>query len=261
MKHATIALIVLAGAAAAAGAADKALPYLQSAPKPDLMQILPPPPASGSPADVDDRATFRETRKLQGSERWALATSDVTTGPFQTFACAMNMQLDATRAPALARVLDRMGGGVLVDPVKKGYGKRRPYLDDPLPICEAKTAHLAGNGDYPSGHTTGGWAQALVLAELMPDRATPILQRGRAFGESRYVCGAHSKSAVEAGFMSGAVVVAALHASPEFRADMDAARQELAGLRASAQAPSGAACTAERRALAAEAGQAAPRSR
>jgi acid phosphatase (class A) len=261
VKHATTALVALAGTAAAAGAADKALPYLQSAPEPDLMQILPPPPAPGSPADVDDRATFRETRKLQGSERWALATSDVTTGPFQTFACAMNMQLDATRAPALARVLDRMGGGVLVDPVKKGYAKRRPYLDDPLPICEAKTAHLAGNGDYPSGHTTGGWAQALVLAELMPDRATPILQRGRAFGESRYICGAHSKSAVEAGFMSGAVVAAALHASPEFRADMDAARQELAGLRASAQAPSGAACTAERRALAAEAGQAAPRSR
>lgn len=249
MKHVTLALIALASTAAAAGAAEKALPYLESVPKPDLMQILPPPPPPGSPADADDRATFRETRKLQGSARWALATSDVTTGPFQTFACAMNMQLDATRAPALARVLERMGGGVLVDPVKRGYAKRRPYLDDPLPICEAKTAHLAGNGDYPSGHTTGGWAQSLVLAELMPDRATPILQRGRAFGESRYLCGAHSKSAVEAGFMSGAVVVAALHASPEFRADMDAARKELAGLRASAAAPNGTACAAERRTL------------
>jgi membrane-associated phospholipid phosphatase len=250
VKLVTIALIALAGTAAAAGAADKALPYLQSVAKPNLMQILPPPPASGSPGDADDRATFRETRKLQGSERWKLATSDVTTGPFQTFACAMNMQLDAARAPALARVLDRMGGGMIVDPVKKGYARRRPYLDDPLPICEAKTAHLAGNGDYPSGHTTGGWAQALVLAELMPERATPILQRGRVFGESRYICGAHSKSAVDAGFMAGAVVVSSLHASPEFRADMDAARAELAQLRATAAVPNRGTCQAERGTLA-----------
>lgn len=256
MKYRTTAILTLLGVGSVAGigVAQTGQAYLQQVPRPDLMQILPPPPAKGSPGDADDSATFRETRKLRGSDRWFVATDDVTQGSFQTFACAMGMQLNAERAPALARVLARMGGGVLVDPVKKGYAKPRPYLDQPLPICEPETAHLASNGDYPSGHATGGWSTALVLAELMPDRATQILQRGRAFGESRYICGSHSKSAVEAGYMAGAVVVAALHASPEFRKDMDAARAELAGLRTSAAAPSAPVCARERRAFAAMAG-------
>ena len=40
-------------------------------------------------------------------------------------------------------------------------------------------------------------------------------------------------------------MVAGLHGSAQFRADMDAARQELATLRKSAKAPDPAACAAE----------------
>ena len=75
---------------------------------------------------------------------------------------------------------------------------------------------------------------------------TPILIRGRAFGESRAVCGMHTASAVEAGRTTGAAVVAAEHGSAEFRADVEAARQEIAAQRAAhASAPDPAACQAE----------------
>lgn len=232
-----------------AGAADKPRPYIEDVSRPDLMQVLPPPPLAGSPADRDDRETFRQTRALQGSARWAVAVRDVTEDRFTTFACAMGMDLSRETAPALTRIFDRMGSGMLVDPVKRGYAKRRPYLDDDLPICEPKTDHLAGNGDYPSGHTTNGWSTALILAELLPDRATALLARGRAFGESRTICGSHSKSAVEAGFMSGSALVASLHASAAFRTDMDKARAELSLLQKKARAPSGAACGEEASAL------------
>ena len=130
----------------------------------------------------------------------------------------------------------------MVGRAKDGFAVRRPYLNDDLPICEPKTAHLAANGDYPSGHTTSGWSAALILAELIPDRATQILQRGREYGESRYICGSHSRSAVEAGFMAGSVLVATLHTSPAFRRDMDAARTELA--RAASKAPDATRCRA-----------------
>lgn len=239
---------VLAGGALVA-AAEAPRPYLATVPVPDLMQILPPPPTPGSPGNIADRAIFRETRALKGSDRWAVATRDVTDDRFTTFACAIGMQLDAKTAPATTRVFDRIGSGMLVDPVKHGYATRRPYLDDDQPICEPKTAHLAGNGDYPSGHTTNGWSTALLLAELMPTRATAILARGRAFGESRYICGSHSRSAVEAGYMSGSVLVATLHAAPDFRRDMDAARAELAALSSSAPPTSAARCAREANAL------------
>jgi membrane-associated phospholipid phosphatase len=244
MKVAALALC--AGAVLiAARPADAPKPYLAEVPRAELMRILPPPPAAGSAEEVADRRVFQETRAMQGSPRWKLATDDVTDDRFTTFACAIGAKLDRRAAPALARVFDRMGGSTLVDPVKTGYARRRPYLDVPGPICEPKTAHLAGNGDYPSGHTTAGWSTALVLAELMPERATEILRRGRMFGESRAICGSHSQSAVEAGYMSGAVLVALLHAAPDFQPDMRAAREEWGRLHGQAPAPPADRCRLE----------------
>jgi acid phosphatase (class A) len=242
MKPAFLALAALVTVAA-----DRPLrSYLDDRPVPDLMQVLPTPPAPGSPRNLDDRATFKQTRALQGSYRWTLATRDVTDDRFTVFACATGMQLDAGSAPALARLFARMGDGGMVGRAKKGFAVRRPYLDQPGEICEAKTAHLAGNGDYPSGHTATGWSTALVLAELMPDRATAILRRARIYGESRFVCGAHSRSAVEAGYMAAAAQVAVMHATEAFRADMDAARSEIPRLRSTAPPPDAERCRIER---------------
>lgn len=220
-------------------------PYLEGQPMPDLMRILPPPPAPGGPRAADDRATFRATRKAAGGERWMMATRDVTDDRYTVFACAMGRKLDPVTAPALNRVFARIGDGGMVGRAKDGFAARRPYLDQPGEICEPKTAHLAGNGDYPSGHTSNGWATALILAELLPDRATAILRRGRRYGESRFICGSHSRSAVEAGFLAGSVLVSRLHASAEFRADMDRARAELAGIGTKETTDPGSACRGE----------------
>lgn len=245
-----LAAALLATAVLAVGASVAAQPYLSPQATPDGLRVLPPPPARGGPLAAADRRVFAQTRRLRGSPRWRLATSDVDTGPFEHFACALGARLTPQTAPALARLLDRASTAGVVDPVKQAYRVRRPYLGTSAPICQARTAHLAGNGDYPSGHAANGWMEALILAELAPDRATEILARGRAFGESRVVCGAHSLSAVEAGWMAGAAATAALHGSPAFRADLDAAREELARIRATAPAPDAALCRAETAALA-----------
>lgn len=224
--------------------------YLKPETTPDGVRILPPPPAAGSPQARADAEVFAMSRAAQGGPRWALATSDVDTEAFETFACALGARLAPDRAPATARVLARASSSGVVDAAKQFYGTQRPYLAHDGAVCQPKTEHLARNPDYPSGHTAGGWMEALILAELAPDRATEILARGRAFGESRAVCGAHSLSAVEAGFLAGAAVTAALHGEAGFRADMEAARAELAAARAAAPAPEPAACRAEARALA-----------
>jgi membrane-associated phospholipid phosphatase len=224
--------------------------YLSPEATPDGVRILPPPPAKRGPVAIADRQLFAATRRLQGTPRWEVATSDVHSEAFDHFACALGVRLTPPTAPALTRLLDRAGASGVVDPVKQFYRAPRPYIGTAAPICEAKTAHLAGNGDYPSGHAAGGWMEALILAELVPDRATEILARGRAFGESRLICGAHSLSAVEAGWLAGAAATAALHGSAAFRADLEAARAEMATVRASAPAPDAAACRAESAALA-----------
>lgn len=222
--------------AASIPVADAPTRYLQVDDMPDIVRVLPPAPEPGSPQAVADRAMFAATRRLEGTPRWTLATRDVTGNRFETFACALGARLDAASAPALARVFARMGDPGMVTRAKSSFAVRRPYLSTDAPICEPKSSHLAANGDYPSGHASSGWSTALVLAELVPARATEILRRGRVFGQSRYICGSHSLSAVEAGYMAGAVVVARLHAVAAFRRDMEAARVELGGLLASAPA-------------------------
>lgn len=223
--------------------------YLPLAEVPDGLAVLPPPPAPDGPQKAADRAVFAATRRLAGTPRWQLAAEDVESGPFEHFACALGVRLTARSAPLTARLLDRASTAGVVDPVKDMYRVPRPYLGGEAPICQPRTEHLAANGDYPSGHTANGWMEALILAELVPDRATAILARGRAFGESRMICGAHSLSAVEAGWLAGAAATAALHGSATFRADMDAARAELASARATAPAAGLARCRAEAAAL------------
>ncbi len=220
------------------------LAYLTPETTPDGLRILPPPPQGGVLARAD-RQVFAATRGLAGSPRWQVATSDVHTDAFEHFACALGVRLNPAIAPVLTRLLDRAGTSGVVDPVKRFYQTARPYIGTHAPICQPRSESLASNGDYPSGHAAGGWMEALILAELAPDRATEILARGRAFGESRLICGAHSLSAVEAGWLAGAGATAALHALPAFRADLDAAREELPRARAAAPAADPVACRAE----------------
>ncbi|MEG3085568.1 Ca2+-dependent phosphoinositide-specific phospholipase C [Sphingomonas sp. PB2P12] len=230
-------------------------PYLPASALPDATRILPQPPADRSPLAAADAAVFRRTRALKGSPRWVMATADVN-GSLQAmldhFSCAIGMLLKPSDIPATAHLFVRMaatGAGFVQGP-KDHYHRRRPYVGTGLPICEPETDHLAADGDYPSGHTTAGWTTALVLTELLPDRATGILARGRAYGESRAICGSHSVSAVQAGYMTAASYVAALHGSADYRHDLDTARAELAALRTRAPAPAAEQCSAEVRLIA-----------
>ena len=62
------------------------------------------------------------------------------------------------------------------------------------------------------------------------------------------MCGVHNASAVEAGWMTATVIFAAQNASVAFHADLEAARTELAALRAtSKRKPEG--CVQEAEAL------------
>ena len=127
---------------------------------------------------------------------------------------------------------------------KQFYKHPRPYQLDRGRICQPAT-ELADSPDYPSGHTTYGWTWATLLAELVPDRATAITARGRAYGESRIICGVHNRSAVDAGVMTAAATLTAVQSSPQFQADFAAARAELAGLRRNPAASRPAQCDVE----------------
>ncbi|MCJ2132999.1 phosphatase PAP2 family protein [Methylobacterium sp. J-026] len=230
-------------------------PYLADTALPDAVRILPPPPAHNAPLDMADRAAFANTRALKGSPRWEIAANDVAEGAaavLENFACVLGTRIDQARVPAVITLLERarLDLAHATRGPKVHYRRLRPFVGNEAPICVQRTQALADSFSYPSGHATQGWAYALILASLVPEKATAILARGRAYGESRVVCGVHWLSDVAAGRLTGTTVFAALMGDPGFRADLDRAWAELRGaLSGGGSAPDQAVCTRESEAL------------
>jgi acid phosphatase (class A) len=215
----------------------------------DITAVLPIAPQPGTVRYEADRALFRRTRIFAGTRRWTMAINDVRIDAgslMQDFACATGLGFAPKVAPKLTQLLSRASADTKGETaIAKDYFKRlRPFLIDHGTICQPR-ADVEETYDYPSGHTTLGWTWAIILAELIPDRAAAILARGRAYGESRIVCGVHNASAVDAGRMSASATLAAVRTTSAYQVDFAAAREELASLRATVPAPPKSQCRAE----------------
>lgn len=240
--------VFLASAGLLAAAAQTSTGYLADGAF-DVLAVLPPAPVAGDARYEADRRIFLETRKLVGTPRYALATSDVQGGPVnftRDFSCAVGVSLTPENAPRTVALIQRASRdtGRETNRAKEYFKRQRPFLIDPGEVCEDKVS-LARSYDYPSGHTTAGWTWALILSELAPARSTEILARGRAYGESRFICGAHNESAVEGGRLSATATMTAIRGTPAYQADLAAAKAEMAALLASAATPRPTACAVE----------------
>ncbi|NBF02311.1 phosphatase PAP2 family protein [Pseudomonas sp. Fl5BN2] len=212
--------------------------YLSHDELPNSLLLLPPPPAPDTPAFSLDLYQSEKNQALRGSKRWELAISDAELkfpAAAEAFACALDAPISEQQTPALYRVLRRSltDAGLSTSSAKDQYNRTRPFVFHQQSSCTPDhEAALAKNGSYPSGHSSIGWAWALLLSELAPERGDALLARGRAYTESRMVCNVHWYSDIREGREIGAATVTRLHSNPTFQADFAAARQELAAVRA-----------------------------
>ncbi len=228
--------------------------YLQPGQLPDTLAMLAPPPAPGSAAAAADAEAYKATRRLKDTPRWALAARDAELRfpkAAEHFACALGIAVSAQATPHLNMLLRRvrMDSSRANDKPKDHYKRPRPFMVAKEPSCTPASDASAKPDSYPSGHASIGWAWALTLAEVAPEKANAILARGHAYGNSRVVCGVHYPSDVEAGRVVGASTVAVLHADPVYTAQVALARKEVLAAWASGSRPA-ADCDAESRALA-----------
>lgn len=204
----------------------------------DSAAFVPPAPREGSARQALDTAWAADMLRLRGNPRWNMAIRDADlsfpAAP-DAFACALGFEITEADTPALYLLLWRSMTdiGLSSYSAKNAYQRERPFMRDDTPICTPKDEDaLRSDGSYPSGHTAVGWGWALILSELAPERTEMFLERGRAFGESRNVCNVHWYSDVVAGRLVGAAAVARLRANSDFVAAMNAARAEIASVRA-----------------------------
>ncbi|MBU2643740.1 phosphatase PAP2 family protein [bacterium] len=211
--------------------------YLDMKTLPDSLALIPPAPELDSAEFALDQGTSQSYLKLRGTARWDLAKKDANLHfpeAAGTFSCALNAPVTETETPYLYQMLRRtkMDAGMSTYNAKDEYERVRPFMQNNEPSCTPEEeSRLKWSGSYPSGHAAIGWAWALILSEIAPDRVEKIMARGRAFGESRVFCNLHWDSDVREGRIVADAVVAKLHSDPGFRYDLAVAKEEIAAVR------------------------------
>jgi acid phosphatase (class A) len=165
--------------------------------------------------------------------RWQLADLDAN-ALYPRFEQAFGRQIDKKTSPALVKLLDRAIDDVdaTAAAAKDHFHRPRPFQRLQLQrVCDKSSPpkpedHPTHGNSYPSGHSTHGWAVAMILARVAPDRSEALMARAQEYEESRLVCGMHFPSDVEAGHEVAVAVIAHLDASSEFQADLNKARNE-----------------------------------
>ena len=215
-------------------------PYFQVGELPDLVKCLPPPPAFDSPEFGYDMMRYAWGKQQRSdSVRAAIAKRDAVwsyEALLGEFAVPFGLAVSEQATPEIWKLMVTAlttTDAMRVAP-KAYYHRQRPFerFDDKMLTGEEND--LRGEGSYPSGHTMRGWTCALLLAEVAPQRADTIFARGWIYGESRVIAGAHWQSDVDASRVAASIAYDALHASPEFRAQMLKAQAEYAALTAPA---------------------------
>lgn len=207
--------------------------YLNPADLPLRLALLGAPPKPDSAALARDEEARRAALALRGTAREALAATDAELsfpGPANTFSCAMGTQISEKTTPHLYTLMQRTltdaGGSTYAG--KNAYNRTRPFVVHDEGTCRKDMEPLLRtDGSWPSGHSAAGWAWGLILGEVNPARATELMTRGLAYGQSRVICNAHWQSDVDAGRIMGAATVASLHSNPAFLKDLAAAKEEI----------------------------------
>lgn len=191
-----------------------------------------------------------------GTDRWWLATAHAELRPpeaAQHFDCLLETRLTGHPRPGLARVMNRLlaDSDALVQamlPLTPDPAPKRPVaLIEGLEPCQRLSPEALSASAWPAGGAIVAAAYGELFAALAPDRAEGARRMGREIAFSRAVCGINWASDVEAGIGEGVRLFARASAQPEFQAELEAARAEVAHARAEGLTqPS---CAAERRAL------------
>lgn len=157
---------------------------------------------------------------------FAIATTESDAGVAKYFFANATTDGKTPAPPAAMAVLKRIGGRPDIFGRAYGFpagseganqlGNPRPFQTEPrfvtitgkdfwgvesgnIAYLRGPTQDLLDSPSYPSGHTTYGYTEALLLAMLIPERYPQMVARAAEYGNNRIILGAHYAMDVVAG--------------------------------------------------------------
>lgn len=173
-----------------------------------LASVGPPPSGAAQAADLDAARAAMGMRTPAGNET---ALYLANRGGWDTWNAAIEEigraegPAQGKRAAALVREAYERNHEVS-ETAKQQYGRLRPYQVDPA--ITAVVPKPGANASYPSGHASTAYAAGLVLAALVPERATEFRALADQVAWSRVYGGVHFPTDVVTGAREGARIAA-----------------------------------------------------
>jgi acid phosphatase (class A) len=190
-----------------------------------LPRVLAPPPAPGSDASEKDVRGVLKAQKNLTPEHIQSAKDDACESVFR-FQDVMGPGFNPERLPFVDAFFER----VFFDSdreirIAKDYFKREhPFVAD----TRVKTiVEESPNFSYPSGHSTFAYSAAIILADMVPEKAEAIFARADTYAGNRAVAGAHYPADILAGRIAAAVIANAFFHNRRFMTDYARARRQI----------------------------------
>jgi acid phosphatase (class A) len=225
MHRLTVRVLVLVCAGVlSCPAADTYLPPMAI----DVAALLPPPVPLGTReelAEMDVVLALQQHRsdidiaRIHAEDQMSLSC----------FVDAIGTWCQPERLPRLSALILAIHAECrpLVHAGKSHFAHPRP------PAVDSRVTPIVteGEGSYPSGHSTRAMADALILAELIPEARQSLIARAQEIGFDRVMGGVHFPSDIQAGRTLGQAIAHALLGTPSFTSELAAVRTEIASAR------------------------------
>ncbi len=190
----------------------------------NLRNLVPDPPVPGTPAGRADLDAVIAAQTARTSASITQAQADRKRS-IKAFSGVIGGSFSSSQFPLTTELLDDAVDDArgIMGQSKAIWRRERPFkLDRSIMPCvkEPETA------SYPSSHATSGYVMALLLAEMLPEKAGAIRSRADEFANGRLVCGVHFPTDINAGRRAAEAIVVRLKADQQFSKDYSAARSE-----------------------------------
>ena len=192
----------------------------------DLVTLLAPPPPDNSSQTAAEISELIQIQKMRTPQEKASAVADADLSVFQLASDVFGPKFKSENLPLTAKFFEHLSedGISIFNPAKKNWHRTRPFeVSSEVKSCLDDVS----SGSYPSGHSTLGYMQAVVLANMVPEKSVQIFERAAQYARNRLVCGVHYRSDIEGGRIAGTLIAAFAMQNPDFKREFASARKEL----------------------------------
>lgn len=190
----------------------------------DLVHILAPPPAPSSADGKADLDAVLAAQQARTPVDVKAAQADDETTVFR-FADVMGANFTPENLSFAAVFFKEVWADAnqAIGSAKDHFNRPRPAVEDKrvMPVLNAASA------SFPSGAATFAYTMAILLADMVPEKAPAIFARAGQYAHNRVVAGVHYPTDIEGGRIAGAVIDNVLLHDQGFLADFAKARAEV----------------------------------